>query len=81
MRADDAVTPEVPAESTEVVVPPEEPAAEVTPESPVVESTQGTDTDPTLVEETCSGCYDCQLPKVGQSLQIMLEMNYRWPHQ
>jgi hypothetical protein len=54
VRADDVVTPEVPAESTEVVLPPEEPAAEVTPESPVVESTQGTDSDPTPVEETAA---------------------------
>ena len=54
VRADDAVTPEVPAESTEVVVPPEEPAAEVASESSVVESAQGTDTDPTPVEETAA---------------------------
>ena len=41
VRADDAVTPEVPTESTEVVVPPEEPETEVTPESPVVEINHG----------------------------------------
>ncbi len=39
VRADDAVTPEVPSESTEVVVTTEIPSVDVPPESPVVETT------------------------------------------
>ncbi len=52
VKADDAVTPEVPTESTEVVVQPVEPEAEVTPESPVLETTPVSETeDPLVVEQ------------------------------
>ena len=44
VRADDAITPEVPTESTEVVVQPVVPEAEVTPELPVLETTPVSET-------------------------------------
>ena len=52
VKADDAVIPETPSESTEVVVQQEVPVTEVTPESPVVETPQVAETeDPLVVEQ------------------------------
>ncbi len=52
VRADDAITPEAPSESTEVVVTPEAPSVNVTSETPVVEATTVPESEATTVPES-----------------------------